>query len=377
MKALSKQITNSLILLVTVLVITGCNSDGDETIALEYGNPHKMIVGEWIVGTGTRVWIFTDDGYYTDSQDGGKKRHTWRLAGDFREDEPYYGGIYLDGTYYEILLLSDDLWRLKNGNTLLELSHGGTNGADDDNQDNGSYHNAGGNGKLVSTITINSGSTRSTTKNQIIKFFYDDNNRVKAVEYDGTDEIVIGPQGAHLDYNIKGTTMTLSGYNLKKPSEIMTSPGKGTINSQGYLEMEYFETYEYEIKQNDYLISYYEHNSKNQVTKMRVVESDTKKDFHVYTYKWENDCIVSVTGNPGAAGYSTFRYSTIENKCNINLNRMLYDQMYSEDIYALALCGYICAKEKYLISGDWKLDSNGYPTSITHNGYTYNISYTK
>lgn len=377
MKALSKQITNCLILLVTVLVITGCNSDGDETIALEYGNPHKMIVGEWIVGTGTRVWIFTDDGYYTDSQDGGKKRHTWRLAGDIREDEPYYGGIYLDGTYYDILLLSDDLWRLKNGNTLLELSHGGTDSGDGDNKDNGSYHNAGGNDKLVSTITINSSSTRSTSKYQIIKFFYDDNNRVKAVEYDGTDEIVIGPQGAHLDYNIKGTTMTLSGYDLSNPSAIMTSPGKGTINSQGYLEMEYFETYEYEIKQNDYLISYYEHNSKNQVTKMRVVESDTKKDFRVYTYKWENDCIVSVTGNPGGAGYSTFSYSNIENKCNINLNRMLYDQMYSEDIYALALCGYICAKEKYLISGDWKLDSTGYPISITHKGYTYNISYTK
>lgn len=371
-----EQITNRLILLVAVLVMTGCNSDGDETIALEYGNPHKMIVGEWIVGTGTRVWVFTDDGYYTDSQDGGQKRHTWRLDSNTREGEPYYGGIYLDGTYYDILLLSDGLWRLKNGSTLLELSHG-SEGVANDGQSNGSNHNAGGSGKLASTITISKGSTRSETEYQTIKFFYDNNNRVKAVEYGGTDEIVIGPQGYHLDYNINGTTMTLSGYDLRNSSVTMTSPGKGTVNSQGYLEMEYFETNESEIRKNDYLICYYEHNSKNQVTKMRVVESDTKKDFHVYTYKWDNDCITSVTGNPGGAGYGNFRYSNIENKCNINLNRMLYDQMYSEDIFALALCGYICAKEKYLISGDWKLDSNGYPISITHGGYTYNISYTE
>lgn len=378
MKKTIIKLTNSLILLMAVLAMTGCNSDGDETIALEYGKPHKMIVGEWVVGTGPRVWIFTDDGYYTDSKDNGEKRHTWRLDSNSQEDEPYYGGIYLDGVYYDILLLSDGLWRLKNGNTLLELSHGGTgNDADNEDQNSESNHNAGGSGKLASTITISSASTRSTSEYQTIKFFYDSNNRVKAVEYGGTDEIVIGPQGYHLDYNISGTTMTLSGYDLRNSSVRMTSPGKGTVNSQGYLEMEYFETNESEIKKNDYLIDYYEHNSKNQVTKMRVVESDTNKDFRVYTYKWENDCITSVTGNPGGAGYSTFRYSNIENKCNINLNRMLYAQMYSEDIFALALCGYICAKEKYLIRGDWKLDSNGYPISITHNGYTYNISYTK
>ena len=355
--------------------LTGCNGDGDETIVLEYGNPKEMIIGEWLVGTGSHVWSFTSDGYYTDSQDGGQKRHTWRLDSEFSNDEPYYGGIYLDGDYYDIIVLGDGYWRLKRGGTEIELTHGG-GGSDNGGSGQGSQ-DSGGKGKLVSGITITSNSTRASSGYQTIKFFYDNSNRVKAVEYGGTQEIVIGPQGAHLDYLISGNTLTLSGYDLDNPLVVHVSPGKGTLNSQGYLEMEYFEATANEINRNDYLISYYEHNSKNQTTKKRVVESDTGRESRVYTYTWNNDCIVKVTGNPGSAGYSTFSYSTIENKSNINLNRMIYDQMYSEDIVALALCGYISAKEKYLVKGDWKLDSSGYPVSITFGDYTYNISYTK
>ena len=235
----------------------------------------------------------------------------------------------------------------------------------------------GGKGKLVSGITVTT-SSRASSEYQTIKFFYDSSNRVKAVEYGGNDQIVLGPQGCHLEYKINGSTMTLYGWRLGQEAYAETSPGKGKVNSQGYLEMEYFEAGASEIQANDYLIRYYEHNSKNQVTKMRVVESDKpNRDFHVCNYTWTDDCMVNVTGNPGGAGYGTFRYSTIENKANINLNRMIYDQMFSEDIFGLALCGYISAKEKYLVEGNWILDNSGYPVSITIGGYTYSISYTE
>lgn len=365
----------SLLLLLTLLAMTSCNSDGDETISMEYGNPRKMIVGEWGVGNGTRTWVFTDDGYYTDSQDGGKTRHTWRLESTPSDDEPYYGGIYLDGTYYEIISMGDGYWRLKNGNTVLELNRGGSS-ADDDNSGQGS-HDAGGSGKLVSGITVTSGSSRASSDYQTIKFFYDNKNKVTAVEFGGTDEIVIGPQGAHLEFSISGTTMTLTGYYLSNSSRKVTSPGKGQINSNGYLDKQYFESSEYEIKNNDYLIWSYERNSKNEVTKMIVADSKPKGYSSTYTYTWENGCIVSVTGNPGGAGYSRFSFSNIENKTNIDLNLLLYDQMFGEDLFSLALCGYIAPKQKYLVDGNWKLDSSGYPTQITWEGNTYSISYTK
>lgn len=365
-----------LFLLMPLIMMTNCNSNGDETISLEFGNPTKIIVGEWIVGPGSRIWAFTEDGHYTDSQDGGKIRHTWQLDSNYNHNEPYYGGIFLDGTYYDIIQLSEGIWRLKNGSSTWELTRNGGNNNDNDSANKGD-HDAGGNGKLVNMIIISNTGTRAGSKNQIIRFFYDDNNRVKAVEYDGEDEIVLGPQGYHLDYNINGSTMTLSGYSLVKSSDVLSLPGKGKLNKDGYLEMEYFETYQYEIDKNDYLIDYYDHNNKNQVTKMRIVKSDTGKELFTYNYTWENDCLVHVTGNPGGAGYSSFGYTDLQNKSNINLNGMLYCQMYGEDIYALALCGYICANDKYLIKADWKLDSNGYPISVTHNGYTYNIAYTE
>ena len=131
-------LSSCLMLMLMSLTVTSCNSDGDETIALEYGNPRKMIVGEWIVGTGTRVWVFTDDGYYTDSQDGGKARHTWRLESNASDDTPYYSGIYLDGTLYDILLLSDGLWRLKSGNTIYELTREGSSSDGDGGSGKGS-----------------------------------------------------------------------------------------------------------------------------------------------------------------------------------------------------------------------------------------------
>lgn len=117
--------------LLAMLCLAGCNSDGDETIALEYGSPKKMIVGQWKLGeiyryvNGTRspgtsygnwrpgvLLIFYSDGYYTDSSDGGRTRHRWTLGNDYREGEPYYGGITLDDEDFGIDYLGPEHWVL-------------------------------------------------------------------------------------------------------------------------------------------------------------------------------------------------------------------------------------------------------------------------
>lgn len=137
------------ILLAFVFSFTGCISDGDETISLEFANVKKMIVGEWVLesANGTpRVLTFTDDGYYTDSSDGGTKKHTWRLASDYSDGSPYYGGIYLDGVYYEIVSLGDGHWRLKDKNgKILDFGRdsGTNNGEEDPVVSSGDYVNLG------------------------------------------------------------------------------------------------------------------------------------------------------------------------------------------------------------------------------------------
>ena len=128
------------VLLVFGQALTSCISDGDETISLEFANVKKMIVGEWVLesASGTPcVLTFTDDGYYTDSSDGRTKKHTWRLASDANDGSPYYGGIYLDGVYYEIISLGDGHWRLKdkNGKILDFGRNGGTNNSNNDDDD--------------------------------------------------------------------------------------------------------------------------------------------------------------------------------------------------------------------------------------------------
>ena len=128
-----------LFLLMPLIMMTSCNSNGDETISLEFGNPTKIIVGEWIVGPGSRIWAFTEDGHYTDSQDGGKIRHTWQLDSNYNHNEPYYGGIFLDGTYYDIIQLSEGIWRLKNGSSTWELTRNGGNNNDNDSANKGDH----------------------------------------------------------------------------------------------------------------------------------------------------------------------------------------------------------------------------------------------
>ncbi len=132
MKSFIKQFSCILYMLTLFFSMTGCSSDEDETIPLEYGSVRKMVLGKWVVTSGNgsstnRVLTFTSDGYYTDSSDGGTKKHSWKLSGSDSSSEPYYGGIYLDDTYYDIKSLGEGYWKLvdKNGNTLRMDRSGG------------------------------------------------------------------------------------------------------------------------------------------------------------------------------------------------------------------------------------------------------------
>ena len=124
-------ILSMLVSLLSIMTLSSCNSDGDETISLEYGNPKKMIVGKWILGNIYRyvngtpqqgssygkwypgtVLVFYDDGTFTDSSDDGRDKHHWQLKDNSNDSEPYYGGIRLDYDDYDIGSLGDDHWVL-------------------------------------------------------------------------------------------------------------------------------------------------------------------------------------------------------------------------------------------------------------------------
>lgn len=345
-----------------------CNESGDETISLEYGYVKKMIIGVWVIEGGTRVLTFTDDGYYTDSSDG--ERYRWRLGDDYKENEPYYGGIYLNSILYNILSFGGGKWVLvntKTNQTLVLTKNGG-----DGNGEGSDISGGGGNGRLVSKIDISSKSGTRAGSSQSIVFYYDDNNRVTSADYIG-EEIVIGPVGGRVHFNISNGTMKLSFSKAGSSSIIETLPSMGKVNNMGLLESEYFESSQQEINSGKYATIYYEHNNKGQITKMSYVSQGYKKD---YIYSWTSDCLTSFTGSPGGAGYAPPKYSNNENKSNIDVNLLIFDQLFDEDIFGLALCGYVTVKSKNLIEG-WKVDNSGYPLSYEDGEYIYRISYTR
>ena len=51
-----------LLLFIVVAMLQACVSDGDETIALEFGNVKEMIVGKWKVKDSGEILTFTNDG---------------------------------------------------------------------------------------------------------------------------------------------------------------------------------------------------------------------------------------------------------------------------------------------------------------------------
>ena len=116
--------------IMSLFALSGCNGSGDETISLEYGNPKKMVVGQWILSDMTRsggysgdfvfsdwkpgTWLaFYDDGTYSDSSDGGKTPHRWVLSGTPDGSTPYYGGIDLDDKEFGIGNLGPGRWILE------------------------------------------------------------------------------------------------------------------------------------------------------------------------------------------------------------------------------------------------------------------------
>ena len=374
-----------MLLMAAMLCMTACNKDGDETIALEFGNVKKMIVGKWKVEGSGEVFTFTDDGYYNKSSDGGTRKYTWRLDSDYSSG-PYFGGIYLDGTHYDIESMGKNYWRIvdKDKHTLVLIRDDKEGSDSDTSSDN--KPDSGGKGKLVSQIKcyINGSNLGS------IIFYYDKNNRVVSADY-GRYVEVCGPTGFHVFYNISGNTMTLSSCPSGQSSNAVPGVdyddgmGKGTLNNMGLLTEEYFENSTSEINSGKYSICRYEHNSKGQCTSYTWYENPSVSYGGTCTYTWENDCIVRITGNPGGANYGDPSYTNIENKANIDLNYLIYDQMYAEDIFGLALCGYISTKQKYLLKKvDWTLDKDGYPVKAEYEEnygkkeiYTYEIVYTK
>ena len=386
-KNMKKQIQLSampILLFVVVAMLQACVSDGDETIVLEFGNVKEMIVGKWKVKDSGEILTFTNDGYYTDTSDGGTRKHTWRLDSDYRNGDPYYGGIYLDGTHYDIESLGNGYWQLVDDHSKRKLVLiRDDKESNDSGSGSGSQPDSGGKGKLVSQIKYYE---NGIYKGSII-FYYDKNNRVVSVDY-GEGVEICGPNGFHVFYNISGSTMTLSSCPSGKSSNVVPGVddgdgmGKGTLNSMGLLTEEYFENNESEIASGDYYICQYVHNSKGQCTALNIYKNQRDGYGDKYTYTWENDCIVHVTGNPGGAHYDNFYYTNIENKANIDLNYLYCDQMYSEDVFGLALCGYISTKQKYLLKDvDWTLDKDNYPVKAefkeNRDTDTFEIIYTK
>ena len=242
----------------------------------------------------------------------------------------------------------------------------------DDNDEEKSAILPSNNSQKVSSIKVYKGETLVQT----IKFYYS-GNRIASADY-SSEEAITGPGGYRIFYDISGNTMTLSGCMSGQTVATITSPGKGTLNSMGLLEEEYYEYGEYDINRGKYGITQYTHNSKGQLTEWKTYYLYSKEYGANHTYQWENDCIGKVTGNPGGNRGNNFSlsYTHIENKANINFNWMIEDQIFDEDIYGLALCGYKSVKDKYLKEGvKWTIGQNGCVAQAESGGYTYVISY--
>ena len=209
---------------------------------------------------------------------------------------------------------------------------------------------------------------------QTIKFYYGDNDRVIAADYSGK-QLVCGPVGQRVHFNVNGQILTLTfskvGFssNQHQGDRDGEGYGEGILNDMGFLETSFIDATQREIKDGDYYVDTYEHNNKGQLTTHLL---NSRK---VCSYTWKNDCLNSVSGNPGGVGYSNpiGYYSNVENKANINVNWLIFDQIFQEDIFGLTLCGYMSTKDKYLLEG-WKINENGYP-ALYRGKYTYVIIY--
>ena len=329
----SNRIVKTLWVAFLAILMVSCIEEGDETISLEYGNPRKMIIGEWAVTkcqkkyNDGRVedasddhWVnktltFFDDGTYTDSSDSSKK-YKWQLTSDSK-DEPYYGGISLDGTSYEIISLGNGRWTIKRPG-------GGTSnygwywefekGASPENEENGGGSD-NANGKIVRIDT--NGSTTTT-------FEYDNQGRISKVYNDGC--------GVNYSYTTgKVKVQWDDGGNI--------APCIGYLNSDGYLskairvegEHEYGEfTATYDDK---YLISADTPNS-------NLYKLEYNSDGNLDNIKW-----------PDKRGWKTvtkFQYTDEKNDANIDLTSYLAPAGQEHTLFAPY--GFLGKRSKNLIS---------------------------
>ena len=230
-----------------------------------------------------------------------------------------------------------------------------------------------GNSKIVKTIEVHQG-TEDGALLQTIDFHYK-GSRVDYADYYGIEEVICGPMvpygknsmGARVHFNISGNTMTLRFCEPKTEKDLPDACdgdgyGQGTLEN-GYLVEEYLEATESDVIKNKFDKTYYTHNSKGQVTEMKCYGKSRK-------YVWDDDCIVKVSGNLGYWRGYDLSHTNIENIANLDLNRIIFDQWYSEDIFGLSLCGYISSNEKYLTAlANWEIDNDGRVIKATLKDY--------
>ena len=398
---------NILLSMLLAVMFISCLSDGDETVSLEYGNPKKVIIGTWKVTkytpgcgdfkfkSGTNL-VFSNDGTFKSSSD--DIIHKWVL-GDYKNGEPYYGGIYFDDIYYDIISLGGD----ENGRhghwvvgkpyddgydteydgycDYVELEKD-PSAVPDDIPDTDPEEPSGGFGKLVSKIYI--APKNSTNVIQTIKFYYDDTNRVTSIECSGTEEIIPNlKNGIRLYYQINDNTMTL--YHTKENATKVRGDGNGSGYGYGTLnDMRYLE---YDCLNNTQQTMNSPNQPKLSYGKYYYYEGETLGLNNV-DYWWKNGDVQ--TGALYGTGREGYYHTNIENKANINLNRLFahtykcYDgntYISYEDVYGLALCGYIGNKDKHLLSQieganaakfSYTFDSDGYPNKIIYSPINLN-----
>lgn len=242
--------------------MAACNSDGDETIALEYGNPQKMLVGIWTDGKCYRIvdeevkeevdnpdaWLvdpleFYDDGTYTT---GDGKTYKWYFN-ESTEDYPYTGDIVLNGYTYSIVSMG-------NGKLVIERPIGGYTyrwefGKSSTPEDEGGEDNGGGNdwtieglgntsdknpykpvsSKLVSKITREMTYTKDKTTSKVVYLFkYDKKSRIieyTIQSYNTTTNSVAESETYNFTYDNTNVYLYCNGKILNK----------GVIGSNGYL----------------------------------------------------------------------------------------------------------------------------------------------
>ncbi|MDY6248667.1 MAG: hypothetical protein SPL55_04450 [Prevotella sp.] len=312
------------VLLVFGQALTSCLSDGDETISLEFASAKKMIVGRWKLSAFDKDeskqspkkfpfanWkvvdtelTFFDDGTYTDSSDGGKKKHRWRLGPDGDNDsKPYYGDIYLDDYEFDINSLGPDLWRLgydeddDNKPTWLlifDKEEDDPNAVEPDPEPETEER------YLVSSIKKSHTYYYQPDKTKIIEygFRYDNRGRILSMTCKGAY-----PEKLSFDYNDDNNSI------------ILKDGRQDLIGIIAYLSDGMVVRYSHESKSWEFL---YDKNNYLQ----SVVEINGKGEKTYYTLEWYKENLIHVAYS---SGKKIYEYMNEKNNTNLDLNYFIED----------------------------------------------------